>query len=246
MGRSCSPGWSGGSGRDGYRVSQDKPLPAKQRFFVEAYLSSAGNGTQAARRAGYRGSDKTLGVQAVRLLGKARVQTAIQDRLEKAVRAAPGVPTPEEVIERLTRLARMPDTETVDVFDFVTLISPESGNLNGAKGALKMAGMGFYIDLEKAKDAGLGRFVREISHDAQTGAPRLKLQDNLAMMELARKALADLARIYGMENARPAAASPVEDSRRLIAAVLENGDPKARALIEEIGRKLYPGRHERA
>ena len=50
----------------------------------------------------------------------------------------------------------MPDTETVDVFDFVTLISPESGNLNGAKGALKMAGMGFYIDLEKAKDAGLG------------------------------------------------------------------------------------------
>jgi hypothetical protein len=120
----------------------------------------------------------------------------------------------------------MPDTETVDVFDFVTLISPESGNLNGAKGALKMAGMGFYIDLEKAKDAGLGRFVREISHDAQTGAPRLKLQDNLAMMELALKALADRARIYGMENARPAAASPVEDSRRLIAAVLENGDPR--------------------
>jgi phage terminase small subunit len=39
----------------------EKPLTAKQRAFVAAYVGEAmGNATQAARLAGYKGSDKTL------------------------------------------------------------------------------------------------------------------------------------------------------------------------------------------
>ncbi len=39
-----------------------------------------------------------------------------------------------------------------------------------------IGGRGFYIDLEKAKRKGLGHLVKEIRHDAETGAPKLKLQ----------------------------------------------------------------------
>jgi hypothetical protein len=58
-------------------------------------------------------------------------------------------------------------------------------------------------DLEKAKRKGLGRLVKEIAHDAETGAPKLKLQDNVAIRELTRRALKDLAEIRGLTRDQP-------------------------------------------
>lgn len=54
-----------------------KKLTAKQQAFVDAY---AGNGTQAARAAGYTGSDATLAVTASDLLRNPNVASAIQKR----------------------------------------------------------------------------------------------------------------------------------------------------------------------
>lgn len=56
-----------------------RELTTKQRRFVEAY---AGNGVEAARIAGYAGSDNVLRVTASRLLTNANVLAGIQARQE--------------------------------------------------------------------------------------------------------------------------------------------------------------------
>lgn len=56
-------------------------LSERERRFVDAYMgAAAGNGTEAARLAGYAGKAETLKVQASRLLTKANVQAAIAER----------------------------------------------------------------------------------------------------------------------------------------------------------------------
>jgi phage terminase small subunit len=54
-----------------------RELTTRQRAFVEAY---DGNGTQAARVAGYSGSDNTLSVTASELLRNPRIVEAIRER----------------------------------------------------------------------------------------------------------------------------------------------------------------------
>jgi hypothetical protein len=39
----------------------------------------------------------------------------------------------------------------------------------------------------------------------------------------------------------PERQAPIVDSRRLIVAILESGDPAARAFIDRLARKLLPG-----
>lgn len=61
--------------------STSQSLSERERRFVDAYMGpAAGNGTEAARQAGYKGSPKVLGIQSVRLLGKASVQAAVMER----------------------------------------------------------------------------------------------------------------------------------------------------------------------
>lgn len=56
-------------------------LSERERRFVDAYMGeAAGNGTEAARLAGYKGKPKVLQVQASRLLSKAIVQSAMTER----------------------------------------------------------------------------------------------------------------------------------------------------------------------
>jgi phage terminase small subunit len=62
-------------------MPSDKPLTERERRFVEAFMGFAhGNGTEAARMAGYKGTPAVLGVQSTRLLRKASVQAAIHER----------------------------------------------------------------------------------------------------------------------------------------------------------------------
>lgn len=64
-------------------------LSERERRFVEAYMGqAAGNGTEACRLAGYKGSAKTLQVQASRLLSKAIVAAAIEERRAARERAS--------------------------------------------------------------------------------------------------------------------------------------------------------------
>lgn len=59
----------------------DRPLSVQEQAFVDAYVGpSMGNATDAARRAGYGGTDKTLATQGNRLLMRPQVKTALERR----------------------------------------------------------------------------------------------------------------------------------------------------------------------
>lgn len=60
-----------------------KELTSKQRKFVESF---AGNGTEAARLAGYAGDDNALGVAAHELLSNPKIVQAIQAREKVKIR----------------------------------------------------------------------------------------------------------------------------------------------------------------
>lgn len=79
-------------------------MTPKQRAFVAAY---AGNATEAARKAGYTGTDLTVGAVACRLLKKPEVAAAIAARETK--RHDGLIATREEIEERLTVALRSDD-----------------------------------------------------------------------------------------------------------------------------------------
>jgi len=58
-------------------ILMSKKLTQKQQIFADVY---AGNGTEACRKAGYKGSDNVLAVQARRLLRNAHVIEIIEQR----------------------------------------------------------------------------------------------------------------------------------------------------------------------
>lgn len=154
---------------------------------------------------------------------------------EKAERVENGM-NADEVMERLTRIARMMDNP-INVFDFVTYLTAEgapapqveveepaeeepmvASSLEDAKRQVRERGEaadhvsapppgqipGFTIDLPKAQRLGKGIWVRELSHDAETGAPKLKLEGTLAIIAESRKALEVIARCKGMMRDAPA------------------------------------------
>lgn len=94
----------------------DRPLTTKQRLFVEFYLADP-NGTQAAKKAGYKGTDNALGVMAKKLLSNAKILALVSKRVTDAVMSA------DEVLRRLSEhaSASLADVLTEDgVFNLAT------------------------------------------------------------------------------------------------------------------------------
>jgi len=103
-------------------------------LFAAAHIRNGGNGTAAAREAGYRGTDASLRVTASRLLTNANVREILDAKLQKAEAAIGGGISEAEVVKRLVDMARLPDTELVDAFDFISLIGPAEA-VKGIKAA---------------------------------------------------------------------------------------------------------------
>lgn len=74
-------------------------LTAKQLAWAEAYLKHL-NATQAARDAGYQGSDSVMSVVGYDNLRKPKIRAYLRDRFEKAIM------TPDEILFRLGAMAR--------------------------------------------------------------------------------------------------------------------------------------------
>lgn len=65
-------------------MSEYGRLTEKQRQFVEAYMGEAGgNGTEAARLAGYSGTENTLAQVAHTNIRKPKIQAAIRERVQQ-------------------------------------------------------------------------------------------------------------------------------------------------------------------
>jgi hypothetical protein len=122
----------------------------RRRLFAACWIANGGNGKEAARWAGYEGSESSLEVTGSRLLRHPQVRSVIEGHVQRAERAM----APSEVIERLSDIARLLETGMV----------------------------GAFRDLE----------------------PR----DKLSLVELARRALIDLARIHGLMRDQPPSPPP--------------------------------------
>ena len=86
-------------------------LSEKQRRFVDLYMGeAAGNATEAARLAGYKGSDGTLRVVAAENLSKPNIQAAIRERVSKR----PEVASRDERQEFYTSIMRGVDPYSRD------------------------------------------------------------------------------------------------------------------------------------
>lgn len=67
------------------KKATEKPLTVREERFVEFYFGdSNGDGTDAAKKAGYAGNNNVLAVNASRLLRKPKIQRLVQARLDQA------------------------------------------------------------------------------------------------------------------------------------------------------------------
>ena len=81
-------------------------LTPKQQAFVSEYIRNGGNGLQAAKFAGYRGSDKVLGVQSSKLLKNGSILLALEKEKEIMMnRGGNRVLSADEVLAGLTTIA---------------------------------------------------------------------------------------------------------------------------------------------
>lgn len=76
----------------------DSKLTTKQRLFVEAYLANP-NATEAARKAGYKGTDNALGVIGHKMLTNAKIRDLVETRVKGAII------TTDEVLNGVKRIA---------------------------------------------------------------------------------------------------------------------------------------------
>jgi hypothetical protein len=132
------------------RENDDRPpsgdrvrLTLKQRKFGLAFVGEAnGNGVEATRLAGYKGSDLTLAVVAHENLRKPNIQRFIEQLRSKAeAQAADHILSATEVLSGLTRFAK---ADVADLF-------PENEWM------------------QEAKQRGVSRLIKSINFDKDTG-----------------------------------------------------------------------------
>lgn len=126
-----------------------KKLTEKQRRFVNAWVAGGlTNATAAARDAGYRGTQTSLGATAYKLLTLAHVQAAIQERVGKAIQKADrgAIASLQECLEGLTAIRR------AKAYDYLTAgeLDPEK-LANAPEGLFRITPKG--IEQESSADA---------------------------------------------------------------------------------------------
>lgn len=164
----------------------DDDITEKQRRFVDAYMGEAkGNGTEAARVAGYDGSDAVLATTAWRLLRKAEIRRALDVRME----SDPLIMGRVERLRKLSSIARGEYTSQV--------VDPETGELADVRVPAKdlIAAM---KELAQAQ----GDHVTKLELTGKDGAP---LQSEARVSVLTPEVAEDLKRkiLFG-KRAKPA------------------------------------------
>lgn len=104
------------------RILQPRELTLKQRLFVQYYCGKArGNGTEAARLAGYAGSDETLGVVGFENIRNPRIKEAINEWFDAQSMHS------GEITSELSDIGR------AEWRDFLTIRTDDEGNTVAAK-----------------------------------------------------------------------------------------------------------------
>lgn len=179
---------------NGHKNGNGLKPPATESLKVELFWrfllgDAKGNGTEAARMAGFEGDDNVLAVQAHRLIRTREVRERIQARLDDALSL-----TPNEVIGVLTSHLR------ADVTEILT----EGGHLDVA--TLRERKLGHLIKKIKTR-----RYTEGTGENAvPVEVTEVELHDSF-------KAGVQLSRIMGIE--KQPAANPTDEQARIDAAV---------------------------
>jgi len=195
------------------QLAIDLKLTPIQKRFTEA-LAADSNASKteawiAATGETSRAVASTKGGAAFRKKKVQRYYREIMDAGHVALgeRARFRIMTAWEIRGRLSEIAR------ADYKDFVT-ITP-----TGA----------FEFDLQACIAAGKSWLIKELSHDAETGAPKVKLHD-------AADALKTLAKIEGLMLEAAPPATPAVMHRTLVLNILSQ--PEARQLMDTLGQRV--------
>lgn len=122
-------------------------LTAKQRLFIDHYLQTW-NATEAARLAGYKGNEVTLGSVGWENLQKPQIKAEIEKRLDQYAMSA------NEVLERLSRMARG--------FDMTKYVSFEDKYAINKDGEEYLVGQVMNLDLDALQRDGYSHLVKKI------------------------------------------------------------------------------------
>lgn len=136
-----------------------KKLTGKQAAFVDFYLQSF-NATDAARKAGYKGSDKQLRVIGSQNLTKLNIQAAIAKRTKSRTMDT------DEALSILAEMAR------ADLGDFLHIDHNYT-----------------IVDLQKAKDEGKTHLIKSFQGASKIAGSKVELYDKKGAVETILKAL---------------------------------------------------------
>lgn len=142
---------------------RNRPLKPKEEAFAENYVANGGNATDAARKAGVKGSEEYVSLAAHRMIRNDKIQSHIHKRTRERLK---GVKANADEIYYL-----LSDHLRVDIADFEDCFTEEGS-----------------IDLQRAKAAGVSHLVKKVRtrigrggtktieiefHDSQAAAARL-------------------------------------------------------------------------
>ncbi len=141
-----------------------KKLTGKQTLFVEYYCQSF-NATQAATKAGYKGSYATLRSVGSENLAKPNIKAAIKERLSGLVMET------DEVLVRLGKMAK-----SVDLSDYIEM----KEEYFEIEGVVLSGGFKAYFDIDKFRKDGHGHLIKSITQTAH--GIKVELHDQMAAL----------------------------------------------------------------
>ena len=165
----------------------------------------------------------------------------------REVRKTPLAITSQKVLERLTEIANgeTPEQEILRLMgtparvrDFVTMLGERGVRPNG-----EPVTRGFEVNLDKAITNEVDHLIKKLSHDPETGAPRVEWHDAVAaitaLLTSRQRALETLAKIYGLSSKGGADdMSALSTIRKQVMAVLLRSEKDRRAFDALSGRVL--------
>ncbi len=160
------------------RKPRKRPLTAKQTAFVHWYCSAAVNmnATEAARRAGYKGNDKTLQVVGSENLAKPMVREAIDKRLEKALSGA------DVTVEAVLRRVQVIGDQALEAGQYAS--AAKCAELHGKYLKMWTERIEHVSTIEDVSDAELVRLLHEIAEKGGIDLNRLIAGDGAADSDL--------------------------------------------------------------
>ncbi len=165
-------------------ITKKSPLTGKQLAFIDYYFICDFNGTEAARRAGYKGEDATLAAVAYENLKKPHIAAEIRRRTKERGMAA------DEVIGRLSDQARG---------SMAHFLNFEGGRVE--------------IDLNQARELGALGLIKKMKmvETVSTSGDEEIVLTRRTEIELypSQQALAHLARILGLMGAKGTEEDPL-------------------------------------